>query len=119
MLDLRRRQFITLLGSAAAAWPLAAHAQQSGRMRLIGVLAQGAANDPETAAYLTAFVQGLQELGWSVGRNARIEYRWAGGDVNPLLEKALQINSPSPTVIPATMRSLLWPVLILRLLTPR
>ena len=59
---MRRREVITLLGGAAAAWPLAARAQQGERMRRIGILAQGAANDPETAARLTAFVQGLQEL---------------------------------------------------------
>ena len=77
---MRRRQFTTLLGGVAAAWPLAARAQQAERMKRIGVLAQGTSNDPETAARLTAFVQGLQELGWSVGRNARIEYRWGAAN---------------------------------------
>jgi putative tryptophan/tyrosine transport system substrate-binding protein len=93
MLDLGRRQVI------AAALPLAARAQQGGRMRLIGVLAQGAANDPETAAYLTAFVQGLQELGWGVGRNARIEYRWAGGDVTLIRQYAAELLALAPDVI--------------------
>src|SRR5262245_13144160 len=96
---MRRRNFIALLGGAAAAWPLAAGAQQSGRMRLIGVLAQGAANDPETAAHLTAFVQGLQELGWGVGRNARIEYRWAGGDLTLIRQYAAELLALAPDVI--------------------
>jgi putative tryptophan/tyrosine transport system substrate-binding protein len=95
----KRREFITLLGGAAAAWPLAARAQQGQRMRLIGVLAQGAANDPETAAYLTAFVQGLQELGWGAGRNARIEYRWAGGDVTLIRQYAAELLALAPDVI--------------------
>jgi putative tryptophan/tyrosine transport system substrate-binding protein len=95
----KRRAFITLLGGAAAAWPLQVHAQQSGRMRLIGVLAQGAANDPETAAHLTAFVQGLQELGWGVGRNARIEYRWAGGDLTLIRQYAAELLALAPDVI--------------------
>jgi putative ABC transport system substrate-binding protein len=82
---MKRRQFITLLGGAAV-WPPAARAQQRERMRRIGVLAQGAADDPETAARVTAFVQGLQEAGWSVGRNARIDYRWGGGN-NALIRK--------------------------------
>src|SRR5262249_45828912 len=96
---MRRRNFMALLGGAAAAWPLAPLAQQSGRMGLIGVLAQGAANDPETAAYLTAFVQGLQELGWGVGRNARIEYRWASGDVALIRQYAAELLALAPDVI--------------------
>jgi putative ABC transport system substrate-binding protein len=67
----RRRQFITLLGSAAAAWPLAARAQQPERMRRIGVLMSLAVDDPEGQARLTAFLQSLQELGWADGRNIR------------------------------------------------
>jgi ABC-type uncharacterized transport system substrate-binding protein len=97
--QLKRREFITLLGGAAAAWPLGVRAQQGQRMRLIGVLAQGAANDPETAAYLTAFVQGLQELGWGAGRNARIEYRWAGGDVTLIRQYAAELLALAPDVI--------------------
>jgi putative ABC transport system substrate-binding protein len=88
---MRRRQFITLLGGAAMLWPLAARAQQPERMRRIGVLAQAAANDPETAARLTAFVQGLQELGWSVGRNARIEYRWAAANYDLIRKYAAEL----------------------------
>jgi putative ABC transport system substrate-binding protein len=96
--SIRRRAFIALLGTAAA-WPLAARAQRSDRMRRIGVLAQGAANDAETAARLTAFVQGLQELGWSVGRNARIEYRWADGDATLARKYAAELVALGPDVI--------------------
>ena len=74
---MKRREFITLLGGAAAAWPLAARAQQAERMRRIGVLMNSAADDPEAQARLAAFVQGLQQLGWTDGRNVRIDYRWA------------------------------------------
>ena len=81
-----RRDFITLLGGAAATWPLAARAQSPERVRRIGILTQGAANDPETTARVTAFVQGLQQSGWSVGRNARIDYRWGNGE-NALIRK--------------------------------
>jgi DNA-binding LacI/PurR family transcriptional regulator len=79
MSDMRRREFITLLGGAAA-WPLAARAQQGERVRRIGVLMGQAANDPEGQARLAAFLQGLQELGWSVGRNVRIDIRWSAGN---------------------------------------
>src|SRR6516164_8931814 len=97
----RRRSFMTLLGGAAVAWPLAARAQQGEHMRRIGILAQGAANDPETAARLTAFVQGLQELGWSIGRNARIEYRWADGDMTLIRKHAAELLAFEPDVIMA------------------
>jgi putative tryptophan/tyrosine transport system substrate-binding protein len=96
---MKRRQFIALLGGAAAALPLAARAQQREKIRRIGILAQGAANDPETAARLTAFVQGLQELGWSVGRNARIEYRWADGDATLARKHAAELVVLAPDVI--------------------
>jgi hypothetical protein len=75
MLDLRRRQFITLLGGAAA-WPLVAGAQQTRAMRRIGVLTPYPADDAEGHARLTAFAQALQQSGWTVGQNVRIDYRW-------------------------------------------
>jgi putative ABC transport system substrate-binding protein len=73
---MKRRQFITLLGGAVAAWPLAARAQQGERMRRIGVLMSVAADDPESPVRVAAFEQGLQQLGWTAGRNVRIDYRW-------------------------------------------
>jgi hypothetical protein len=80
--QLKRREFITLLGGAAVTWPLRLSAQQAERMRRIGVLMHLAADDPEGQAHIGAFLQGLQEWGWAVGRNVRIEYRWAAGDAD-------------------------------------
>ena len=77
---MRRREFITLLGGAAAAWPLAVHAQQGERARRIGVLMNLAADDAEGQARIAAFLQGLQQLGWTDGGNVRIDYRFAAGD---------------------------------------
>jgi putative tryptophan/tyrosine transport system substrate-binding protein len=79
MLDLRRRQFITLLGSAVA-WPLVAWAQPADRMRRIGLLMNRAADNPEGQDRIAAFHQALQELGWSVNRNVRIDTRWGEDD---------------------------------------
>src|SRR4029077_5857568 len=76
---MRRRDFITALGGmAAVSWPLAARAQQPDRMRRIGVFTNLASDDGEGQSRNAAFLQGLQELGWSVGRNVRIDYRWGG-----------------------------------------
>ena len=77
---MKRRTFISLIGGAAVAWPLAARAQQPDRMRRIGVLMPLAADDAEGQARLAAFLQGLQEAGWAVGRNVRIDLRWGGND---------------------------------------
>ena len=77
---MRRREFITLLGGAAAAWPLAARAQQPERMRRIGVLMTSPRTIRKAQARIAAFLQGLQQLGWTDGRNVRIDYRWAAGD---------------------------------------
>ena len=74
---MRRRDFITLLGGAAAGWPLVARAQQAGAMRRIGVLQPAAADDPVFQTRLAAFHQGLALLGWSIGQNVRIDTRWA------------------------------------------
>ena len=78
---MKRREFITLLGGAAA-WPLTAHAQQGERVRRIGVLMNLTADDLEAPARVTALAQGLQQLGWTVGRNLQIDYRWGAGDAD-------------------------------------
>jgi putative ABC transport system substrate-binding protein len=96
---MKRRKFISLLGGAAAAWPLAARAQPGERMRRIGVLMSLAAGDPEAQARLVAFVQGLQELGWSVGRNARLDIRWAGGEPELFRRYAAELVALAPDVI--------------------
>jgi putative ABC transport system substrate-binding protein len=79
---IRRRAFIMLLGSGAAAWPLAAWAQQGNRVRRIGVLMPGDENDPEYKRRYSAFTLALADLGWNDGRNLRMDLRWAGGDAN-------------------------------------
>jgi putative ABC transport system substrate-binding protein len=95
-----RREFITLLGGTAAAWPLTAHAQQPERMRRIGVQMNLAADDQEGQARIAAFQQGLQELGWSVGRNVRIDYRWGGGGGDDRIRKnAAELVALAPDVI--------------------
>ena len=97
---IRRRDFITLLGGAAFAWPLTARAQQRERMRRIGVLASNlTADDPEWQVRSNTFVQGLQERGWSDGRNVRIEYRWGLGDSDRLRKYAAELVALAPDVI--------------------
>src|SRR5262249_39179212 len=86
----KRRAFITLLGGATA-WPLAARGQQSERMRRIGVFMPLAADDPESLARVGAFLQGLQALGWTDGRNVRIDYRWAAGDAERIRKYAAEL----------------------------
>jgi ABC-type uncharacterized transport system substrate-binding protein len=95
----RRRTFITLLGGAAASWPLAARAQQHDRMRRIGVLMANAESDPETQRYIKAFLQGLQELGWAHGRNVQIEYRWGGANLDRIRTYAAELVELKPDVI--------------------
>ena len=96
---MKRREFITLLGGAAAAWSLAAHAQQPDRMRRIGVLMNLAADDAEGQARIAAFVQALQRLGWSDGRNLRIDHRWAAGDTDRFHRYAEELLALAPDVI--------------------
>jgi putative ABC transport system substrate-binding protein len=107
---MRRRKFISLLGGAAA-WPLAAHAQQPGAMRRIGALISFAADDPEAQARLAAFVQGLQHLGWTDGRNVRIDTRWAAGNAEDICKYAAELVALAPEVILATGSSTLGPLL--------
>jgi putative ABC transport system substrate-binding protein len=94
-----RREFITLLGGAAAAWPLAARAQQVERMRRIGVLVNFTADDAVSQGRLTAFVQGLQELGWTVGRNLQIDYRWGAGNVERYRTFAAELVALTPDIL--------------------
>jgi putative ABC transport system substrate-binding protein len=93
---MRRRDFITLVGGSAVAWPLALRAQQSGQMRRIGVLMPYARDNSEAQARITAFLQGLQKSGWTEGRNLQIEYRWGIGD---LQKAATELVALAPDVI--------------------
>jgi len=97
-----RRELLAALGGAAAAWPLAARAQQPERMRRIGVLSSLAADDPETQARHAAFLQGLQEWGWTTGRNVQIDYRWGAGVVDRFRKYAVELVALAPDVILAT-----------------
>jgi len=97
-----RREFITLLGGAAAAWPLAAGAQQGEKMRRIGVLMNLASDDAEGQARLAAFLQGLQEAGWAVGRNVRIDLRWGAGDADRFRKQAAELVALAPDVVLAS-----------------
>jgi ABC-type uncharacterized transport system substrate-binding protein len=108
---MQRRQFIALLGGAAATWPFAARAQQADRMRRIGVLMSLAADDRQGQARLNAFVQGLHELGWIDGRNLRIDTRWAAGDGNRGRKYAAELVALAPDVILASGGSLVGPLL--------
>jgi putative ABC transport system substrate-binding protein len=107
---MRRREFITLLGGAAA-WPLAARAQQGERMRRIGVLTNLAESDPEGHARHAAFLQGLQELGWREGRNLRLEYRSTAGDAERGQKYAAELVALAPDVILTTGSAGLVPLL--------
>src|SRR5262245_65557851 len=87
---MRRREFVTLLGGTAA-WPLAASAQQTERVRRVGVLINLAADDPEAPARVAAFAQALGEFGWTVGRNVMIDYRWGGSDAERIRTSAAEL----------------------------
>ena len=99
---MNRRDFITLLGGAAVTWPLAARAQQPERTRRIGVLMNVASDDAEGQARLAAFHQGLQQLGWTVGRNVQIDYRWAAGDTGRFHRYAEELLALAPDVVLAS-----------------
>jgi putative ABC transport system substrate-binding protein len=96
---IERRKFLATLLGGAAAWPVAARAQQGERMRRIGVLAGQAANDSNGQARLAAFLQGLQELGWSVGRDVQIDIRWTGGNADDTRKYAAELVALAPDVI--------------------
>ena len=98
---MKRREFIAGLGGAAA-WPLAARAQQAARMRRIGVLMTLGADDPLAQTRLTAFAQSMEQLGWGVGRNVKIDYRYGGGNADLIRQHAMELAALSPDVILTT-----------------
>lgn len=96
---MRRRDFVTLIGGAATAWPLAARAQQAGGMRHVGVLLAFDESDPRPQRWLTSFTKGLSELGWTTGRNLQTDIRWAGNDVDLMRKFAKELVALKPNVI--------------------
>jgi putative ABC transport system substrate-binding protein len=108
---MRRREFITLVGGAAAAWPLAARTQQAERVRRIGALHTGVAHDPMGHARNAAFLQRLNELGWTEGRNVRIDIRWAAADADRIRRYAAELVTLEPDVILATGSATVGPLL--------
>ena len=115
---MKRREFITLLGGAAATWPLAARAQQSERVRRIGVLLPAAPDDAEFQSWVGAFLQGLAQSGWITGRNIRIETRWTKFDTEDTRKYAAELVALAPDVIVATGTSTLGPLLRLTRTVP-
>ena len=107
---MRRREFITLVGGAAA-WPIAAQAQQRERMRRIGMLLPLVADDPESQARMAAFLQGLQQLGWTVGRNVQIDIRWTGANDAAIRKHAAELAALAPDVIVANGSVAVGPLL--------
>jgi len=101
---MRRREFIVYAGSAVAApqiWPLATRAQQSERVRRIGVLLQAVKSDPESQIRIKAFVKGLEQFGWTEGRNLQLDYRWAGGNSDDIRKHAADLVALAPDVLVA------------------
>jgi putative tryptophan/tyrosine transport system substrate-binding protein len=98
---MRRREFIKIIAGSALVWPPAAHAQQGERVRRIGVLVARAAEDPETTEDIGAFAQGLAELGWTIGRNVRIEYRYAANDPETFRKYAREMVALGPDILVA------------------
>jgi putative tryptophan/tyrosine transport system substrate-binding protein len=110
--QLKRREFLGVLGSVAAAGPLGARAQQAERVRRIGVLTSGAtADDPDGRTRRAAFLQGLQQLGWIDGRNIRIDYRWGAGDADSMRKYAAELVALAPDVILASGTATVAPLL--------
>jgi putative ABC transport system substrate-binding protein len=107
---MRRRDFIRLIGGAGAVWPLAARAQQRERMRRVGVFIATAADDAEGLARNAAFLQGLQQLGWTVGQNVRIDYRWGGGNTDRTRTYAAELAALTPDVILASGATIIGPL---------
>jgi ABC-type uncharacterized transport system substrate-binding protein len=108
---MRRREFISLFGGAMAAWPVAARGQQSGRMRRVGVLMSVAADDPAGKARLTAFLDAMQLLGWTVGSNLRIDTRWYTGSTDDIRKYAAELVALAPDVVFASGGTVVGPLL--------
>jgi putative tryptophan/tyrosine transport system substrate-binding protein len=108
---MKRREFITLIGGAVAAWPLAARAQQPSQMRRVGVLMSTGASDPEGQSRLAAFIQGLQELNWAVGRNIEIDIRWVASNADNIRKYAAELAAVAPDVMLVSGGSLVGPLL--------
>jgi putative ABC transport system substrate-binding protein len=107
---MKRRRFITLLGGAAV-WPVAAHAQQRERMRRVGALIPASADDPDYQSWIGAFQQALAQSGWIIGRNVRIDIRWAGGHADDIRRHAAELVALAPDVILAHGTSTVRPLL--------
>src|ERR1700740_2068688 len=103
---MRRRDFITLVGGAAIEWPLLARAQKSSSVRRVGAFMFTASDDPLGQGYSAAFAQGLQQLGWEIGSNIRIDYRWGSGDTERFRKYAAELVGLSPDVILGTAASI-------------
>jgi putative tryptophan/tyrosine transport system substrate-binding protein len=107
---MKRREFITVIGGAAASWPLAARAQQPERIKRIGVLIGAIETDPESQARIVAFKEGLQAVGWTDGRNVHIDYRFSSADLNLTRNYAAELVGLTPDVIlansPLVLRAL-------------
>src|SRR5262245_4377844 len=108
---MRRRDFIKAIGGATAAWPLAARAQPGERMRRVGILLPVAEDNPEGQARVQAFLQELQQLGWSIGRNIAIDTRWAGPQADAIRRHAVELVALAPDVILAQGASTVGPLL--------
>src|SRR5215471_21688621 len=108
---MRRRDFIRIIGSGAATWPLVAHAQQRERMRRIGVLLPATADDTHYQAWLGAFLQGLSQSGWNIGQNVRIDVRWATANADAVRRNAAELAALAPDVILGPGASTVGPLL--------
>src|SRR5262249_30652665 len=107
----RRREFISLIGGAVAAWPLAARAQRAERMRRIGVLLPATADDPQRQVWFGAFLQGLAQSDWIIDRNVQIDTRWATANVDAVRRQAAELAALAPDVILASGASTVGPLL--------
>src|SRR3974390_2340973 len=107
---MKRREFIALLGGVAAAWPLAARAQQGERMRRVGLLLPSAANNPAFQLWVAAFIQAMGDIGWIIGKTVEIDIRWATNDVAKIKKEAADLVALAPDVILAHGASTIGPL---------